>query len=293
SYVTDEIVYLTADEQELATVVQANARLDPNGRFVDERVQVHRGDEYHEASPSTADFMDVSPKQIVSVSAALIPFLEHDDANRALMGSNMQRQAVPVVRPEAPIIGTGIEYRAARDSGQVVVARAPGIVRSVAATEIWVEEDAGDEARDTKLGPEEITRDIPNVGEEALADLDENGIVYIGAEVGPQDILVGKITPKGETELTAEERLLRAIFGEKAREVKDTSLRLPSGEHGKVVDVAIFSRENNDELLPGVNKMIRIAVAQKRKISVGDKMAGRHGNKGVIAKLLPVEDMPS
>jgi DNA-directed RNA polymerase subunit beta len=327
--------------------------------------------------------MDVSPKQIVSVSAALIPFLEHDDANRALMGSNMQRQAVPVVRPEAPIIGTGIEYRAARDSGQVVVARAPGVVRSVSATEIWVEEDAGDafryrlqkfvrtnqgtcfnqrpivavgdrveeaqiladsystdegelalgqnilvafmpweggnyedaivlsdrivqddkftsihiekyeaEARDTKLGPEEITRDIPNVGEEALADLDENGIVYIGAEVGPQDILVGKITPKGETELTAEERLLRAIFGVKAREVKDTSLRLPSGEHGKVVDVAIFSRENNDELLPGVNKMIRIAVAQKRKISVGDKMAGRHGNKGVIAKILPVEDMP-
>src|SRR5216683_389075 len=331
----------------------------------------------------TAYFMDVSPKQIVSVSAALIPFLEHDDANRALMGSNMQRQAVPVVRPEAPIIGTGIEYRAARDSGQVVVARAPGVVRSVSATEIWVEEDAGDAfryrlqkfvrtnqgtcfnqrpivsvgdrveeaqiladsystdegelalgqnilvafmpweggnyedailisekvlrediftsihiqefevtARDTKLGPEEITRDIPNVGEEALADLDESGIVYIGAEVGPQDILVGKITPKGETELTAEERLLRAIFGEKAREVKDTSLRLPSGEHGKVVDVAIFSRENNDELLPGVNKMIRIAVAQKRKISVGDKMAGRHGNKGVIAKILPVEDMP-
>src|SRR5439155_1013233 len=189
---------------------------------LDERVQVHRGAEYHEAPPSTADFMDVSPKQIVSVSAALIPFLEHDDANRALMGSNMQRQAVPVVRPEAPIIGTGIEYRAARDSGQVVVARAPGVVRSVSATEIWVEE-------------------------EALADLDENGIVYIGAEVGPQDILVGKITPKGETELTAEERLLRAIFGEKAREVKDTSLRLPSGEHGKVVDVAIFSRENNDE----------------------------------------------
>src|SRR5881296_3465099 len=383
SYVTDEIVYLTADEQELATVVQANARLDDKGRFMDERVQVHRGAEYHEASPMTADFMDVSPKQIVSVSAALIPFLEHDDANRALMGSNMQRQAVPVVRPEAPIIGTGIEYRAARDSGQVVVARAPGVVRSVSATEIWVEEDAGDafryrlqkfvrtnqgtcfnqrpivavgdrveeaqiladsystdegelalgqnilvafmsweggnyedaiilsdrivqddkftsihiekyecEARDTKLGPEEITRDIPNVGEEALADLDENGIVYIGAEVGPQHILVGKITPKGETELTAEERLLRAIFGEKAREVKDTSLRLPSGEHGKVVDVAVFSRENNDELLPGVNKLIRIAIAQKRKISVGDKMAGRHGNKGVIAKILPVEDMP-
>src|SRR5437660_1189841 len=371
SYVTDEIVYLTADEQELATVVQANARLDDKGRFMDDRVQVHRGAEYHEASPMTADFMDVSPKQIVSVSAALIPFLEHDDANRALMGSNMQRQAVPVVRPEAPIIGTGIEYRAARDSGQVVLARAGGVVRSVSATEIWVEEDAGDafryrlqkfvrtnqgtcfnqrpivsvgdrvvtdqiladsystdegelalgqnilvafmpweggnyedaiilsdrivqddkftsihiekyeaEARDTKLGPDEITRDIPNVGEEALADLDENGIVYIGAEVGPQDIRVGKITPKGETELTAEERLLRAIFGEKAREVKDTSLRLPSGGHGKVVDGAVFSRENNDELLPGVNKMIRIAVAQKRKISVGDKMAGRHGNKG-------------
>jgi DNA-directed RNA polymerase subunit beta len=295
----------------------------------------------------------------------------------------MQRQAVPVIRPEAPIIGTGIEYRAAKDSGQVVLARANGTVRSVSANEIWVEEDAGDafryklqkfvrtnqgtcfnqrptvevgdkvekgqviadsystdmgelalgqnilvafmpweggnyedaiilserlvqddrftsihvekyecEARDTKLGPEEITRDIPNVGEEALADLDENGIVYIGAEVGPQHILVGKITPKGETELTAEERLLRAIFGEKAREVKDSSLRLPSGEHGKVVDVAVFSRENNDELLPGVNKMIRIAIAQKRKISVGDKMAGRHGNKGVIAKILPVEDMP-
>jgi DNA-directed RNA polymerase subunit beta len=381
--VSDEIVFLTADEQELATVVQANARLDPTGFFLDERVQVHRGDAYHEAPPANADFMDVSPKQIVSVSAALIPFLEHDDANRALMGSNMQRQAVPVVRPEAPIIGTGIEYRAAKDSGQVVLARANGVVRSVSAAEIWVEEDAGDafryklqkfirtnqgtcfnqrplvkvgervesgqvladsystdngelalgqnilvafmpweggnyedaiilserlvqddrftsihiekyecEARDTKLGPEEITRDIPNVGEEALADLDENGIVYIGAEVGPQDILVGKITPKGETELTAEERLLRAIFGEKAREVKDSSLRLPSGEHGKVVDVAVFSRENNDELLPGVNKMIRVAVAQKRKISVGDKMAGRHGNKGVIAKILPVEDMP-
>ena len=381
--VSDEIVFLTADEQELATVVQANARLDEQGFFLDERVQVHRGDAYHEAPPANADFMDVSPKQIVSVSAALIPFLEHDDANRALMGSNMQRQAVPVVRPEAPIIGTGIEYRAAKDSGQVVLARADGTVRSVSAAEIWVEENASDafryklqkfirtnqgtcfnqrplvkvgdqveegqvladsystdngelalgqnilvafmpweggnyedaiilserlvqddrftsihiekyecEARDTKLGPEEITRDIPNVGEEALADLDENGIVYIGAEVGPQDILVGKITPKGETELTAEERLLRAIFGEKAREVKDSSLRLPSGEHGKVVDVAVFSRENNDELLPGVNKMIRVAVAQKRKISVGDKMAGRHGNKGVIAKILPVEDMP-
>src|SRR5438105_4411249 len=332
--VSDEIVYLTADEQELSTVVQANARLDPKGYFIDDRVQVHRRHEDPEAPPNHADYMDVSPKQIVSVSAALIPFLEHDDANRALMGSNMQRQAVPGVRPEAPIIGTGIEYRAARDSGQVVVARAPGVGRAVSATEIWVQEDGGDafrdklqkfvrtnqgtcfnqrpivavgerveagqviadsystdngelalgqnilvafmpweggnyedaiilseklvqddrftsihvekyecEARDTKLGPEEITRDIPNVGEEALADLDENGIVYIGAEVGPQHILVGKITPKGETELTAEERLLRAIFGEKAREVKDSSLRLPSGEHGKVVDVAVSSRE--------------------------------------------------
>ena len=382
-YVSDEIVYLTADEQELATVVQANARLDADGYFLDERVQVHRGKEYHESAPLTAEFMDVSPKQIVSISAALIPFLEHDDANRALMGSNMQRQAVPVIVPEAPIVGTGIEYRAAKDSGQVVVSRAAGVVRSVSANEIWMEEDGGEatryklqkfvrtnqgtcfnqrpmvavgqrvaagaviadsystdegelalgqnimvafmsweggnyedaiilsdrivqadkftsihiekyecEARDTKLGPEEITRDIPNVGEEALADLDESGIVYIGAEVGPQHILVGKITPKGETELTAEERLLRAIFGEKAREVKDTSLRLPSGEHGKIVDVSVFSRDNNDELPPGVNKLIRIAIAQKRKISVGDKMAGRHGNKGVIAKILPVEDMP-
>ncbi|MGH2377504.1 MAG: DNA-directed RNA polymerase subunit beta [Candidatus Limnocylindria bacterium] len=381
--VSDEIVYLTADEQELATIVQANANLDAKGYLTEPRVQIHRGDQYHEEDPINADFMDVSPKQIVSVSAALIPFLEHDDANRALMGSNMQRQAVPLIRPQSPIVGTGIEYRAAKDSGQVLVARAAGAVRSVSAAEIWVEEDKGEpyryrlqkfirtnqgtcfnqrpvvkvgdrieegqviadsystdegelalgqnilvafmpweggnyedaiiiserlvqedrytsihiekyesEARDTKLGPEEITRDIPNVGEEALADLDENGIVYIGAEVGPQDILVGKITPKGETELTAEERLLRAIFGEKAREVKDTSLRLPSGEHGKVVDIRIFSRENNDELLPGVNKLIQVAVAQKRKISVGDKMAGRHGNKGVIAKIMPIEDMP-
>jgi DNA-directed RNA polymerase subunit beta len=381
--VSDEIVYLTADEQELATVVQANARLDAKGYFLDERVQIHRGPRYHEEAPSNADYMDVSPKQIVSISAALIPFLEHDDANRALMGSNMQRQAVPLISPQSPIVGTGIEYRAAKDSGQVVVAAKAGTVRSVSAAEIYVEHadgeavryrlqkfvrtnqgtcfnhrpvvsvgdhvaegqviadsystDSGElalgqnilvafmpweggnyedaiilseklvqddrftsihiekyecEARDTKLGPEEITRDIPNVGEEALADLDESGIVYIGAEVGPQDILVGKITPKGETELTAEERLLRAIFGEKAREVKDTSLRLPSGEHGKVVDIKIFSRDNNDELLPGVNKLIQVAVAQKRKISVGDKMAGRHGNKGVIAKIMPVEDMP-
>jgi DNA-directed RNA polymerase subunit beta len=327
--------------------------------------------------------MDVSPKQVVSVATALIPFLEHDDANRALMGSNMQRQAVPLLEPEAPIVGTGMEWRAALDSGQVVIARRPGVVTSVTADRIQIETDAGDldeyplqkyvrsnqgtcinqrpivdvgirlekgdpiadssstdhgelalgrnvlvafmsweggnyedaiviserlvkedfftsihiekhelESRDTKLGPEEITRDIPNVGEESLKDLDEEGIVYIGAEVQPGDILVGKITPKGETELTAEERLLRAIFGEKAREVKDSSLRLPHGERGKVVDVRIFSREEGDELMPGVNRLVRVSVAQKRKVSVGDKMAGRHGNKGVIAKVLPVEDMP-
>jgi DNA-directed RNA polymerase subunit beta len=327
--------------------------------------------------------MDVSPKQVVSVATALIPFLEHDDANRALMGSNMQRQAVPLLEPEAPIVGTGMEWRSALDSGQVVVSRRPGVVTSVTADRIQMETDAGEldeyllqkyvrsnqgtcinqrpivdvgqrleagfpiadssstdhgelalgrnvlvafmsweggnyedaiviserlvkedfftsihiekhelESRDTKLGPEEITRDIPNVGEESLKDLDEEGIVYIGAEVQPGDILVGKITPKGETELTAEERLLRAIFGEKAREVKDSSLRLPHGERGKVVDVRIFSREEGDELMPGVNRLVRVSVAQKRKVSVGDKMAGRHGNKGVIAKVLPAEDMP-
>ena len=327
--------------------------------------------------------MDVSPKQVVSVATALIPFLEHDDANRALMGSNMQRQAVPLLEPESPIVGTGMEERAARDSGQVLVARRGGVVTSVTAERIRIETDAGEldeykllkfvrtnqgtcinqrpivdvgarvldgqpiadssstekgelalgrnmlvafmsweggnyedaivisdrlvrddlftsihiekheiESRDTKLGPEEITRDIPNVGEESLKDLDEEGIVYIGAEVRPGDILVGKITPKGETELTAEERLLRAIFGEKAREVKDSSLRLPHGERGKVVEVREFRRELNDELQPGVNRLVRVSVAQKRKISVGDKMAGRHGNKGVIAKILPAEDMP-
>jgi DNA-directed RNA polymerase subunit beta len=327
--------------------------------------------------------MDVSPKQVVSVATALIPFLEHDDANRALMGSNMQRQAVPLLEPESPIVGTGMEERAARDSGQVVVASRGGVVTSVTAERIRVETDAGEldeyklqkfvrsnqgtcinqrpivdvgariadgqpiadssstqegelalgrnvlvafmsweggnyedaivisdrlvrddlftsihiekheiESRDTKLGPEEITRDIPNVGEESLKDLDEEGIVYIGAEVRPGDILVGKITPKGETELTAEERLLRAIFGEKAREVKDSSLRLPHGERGKVVEIREFRRELNDDLQPGVNRLVRVSVAQKRKISVGDKMAGRHGNKGVIAKILPAEDMP-
>ena len=327
--------------------------------------------------------MDVSPKQVVSVATALIPFLEHDDANRALMGSNMQRQAVPLLEPEAPIVGTGMEARAARDSGQVVINRRAGVVTSVTAERVQVEADSGEldeyrllkfvrsnqgtcinqrpivtvgqrvndgdpiadssstdggelalgrnvlvafmsweggnyedaiviserlvrddlftsihiekheiESRDTKLGPEEITRDIPNVGEEALKDLDEEGIVYIGAEVRPGDILVGKITPKGETELTAEERLLRAIFGEKAREVKDSSLRLPHGERGKVVEIREFRREWNDDLQPGVNRLVRVSVAQKRKVSVGDKMAGRHGNKGVIAKVLPLEDMP-
>ncbi len=382
-FVSEEIVYLSADEEELANIAQANVELDERLHFKAGRVTIHRGNHYGEESPDNVDFVDVSAKQILSVSAALIPFIEHDDANRALMGANMQRQAVPLVQPESPLIGTGIELRAAIDSGQVLVCLADGTVRSVTATEIIVEEEQteprmyrlhkfirtnqgtcfnqrpivrvgqrvkrGDiladsystedgelalgqnilvafmpweggnyedaivlseamvredrftsihiekyesEARDTKLGPEEITRDIPNVGEESLKDLDENGIVYIGAEVRQQDILVGKITPKGETELTAEERLLRAIFGEKAREVKDSSLRLPAGEHGKVVDVAIFSRENNDELLPGVNKLVRVSVAQKRKISVGDKMAGRHGNKGVIAKILPEEDMP-
>jgi DNA-directed RNA polymerase subunit beta len=341
-------------------------------------------DEFRVQPAEDVDYMDVSPKQIVSVATAMIPFLEHDDANRALMGSNMMRQSVPLLQPEAPVVGTGVEYRAAFDSQQVVVARAAGTVVSVTAADIQVERDEGNErdtyslkkflrsnqgtcinqrplvdvgdrvaagqvladssstdhgemalgqnilvaflpweggnyedaiviserlvredlftsihiekheieARDTKLGPEEITRDIPNVGEESLRNLDEDGIIYEGAEVTPGDILVGKITPKGETELTAEERLLRAIFGEKAREVKDSSLRLPHGERGIVVDVRQFSRESGDELLPGVNRLVRVSVAQKRKIAVGDKMAGRHGNKGVIAKILPVEDMP-
>jgi DNA-directed RNA polymerase subunit beta len=381
--VTDRIEYLPAYDEEEKYVAQANAPLDENGYFVEERVPARHRHQFPEARPNQIDYMDVSPKQVVSVATALIPFLEHDDANRALMGSNMQRQAVPLVEPEAPIVGTGMEERAARDSGQVLVARRAGTVLSVTAERIQVEAKNGDlddyrlnkfvrsnqgtcinqrpivdvgdrvdagqpladssstdrgelalgrnilvafmsweggnyedaivisdrlvredlftsihiekhevESRDTKLGPEEITRDIPNVGEESLKDLDEDGIVYIGAEVQPGDILVGKITPKGETELTAEERLLRAIFGEKAREVKDSSLRLPHGERGKVVDVRSFSRDNGDELLPGVNRLIRVSVAAKRKISVGDKMAGRHGNKGVIAKILPQEDMP-
>jgi len=381
--VTDEIHYMPADEEEEHHVAQANAALDAEGHFVDERIPSRYRDTFPEARASQIEYMDVSPKQVVSVATALIPFLEHDDANRALMGSNMQRQAVPLLEPESPIVGTGMEARAARDSGQVLVARRGGVVTSVTAERIAVETDAGEldeyklqkfvrsnqgtcinhrpivnvgdriadgapiadssstqlgelalgrnilvafmsweggnyedaivisdrlvrddlftsihiekheiESRDTKLGPEEITRDIPNVGEESLKDLDEEGVVYIGAEVRPGDILVGKITPKGETELTAEERLLRAIFGEKAREVKDSSLRLPHGERGKVVEVREFRRELNDDLQPGVNRLVRVSVAQKRKISVGDKMAGRHGNKGVIAKILPAEDMP-
>ena len=381
--VTDEIHYMPADEEEEHVVAQANAPLDEEGHFMAERIPSRYRDTFPEARAGQIEYMDVSPKQVVSVATALIPFLEHDDANRALMGSNMQRQAVPLLEPESPIVGTGMEERAARDSGQVLVARRGGVVTSVTAERIRIETDAGEldeykllkfvrsnqgtcinqrpivdvgarvgdgqpiadssstengelalgrnvlvafmsweggnyedaivisdrlvrddlftsihiekheiESRDTKLGPEEITRDIPNVGEESLKDLDEEGIVYIGAEVRPGDILVGKITPKGETELTAEERLLRAIFGEKAREVKDSSLRLPHGERGKVVEVREFRRELNDDLQPGVNRLVRVSVAQKRKISVGDKMAGRHGNKGVIAKILPAEDMP-
>src|SRR5579884_2114507 len=381
-HVSNEIEYLAADEEERYVIAQANARLNDKGEFLDERVSARQGGHFVERPVTDVQYMDVSPKQIVSVPTALIPFLEHDDANRALMGSNMQRQAVPLLAPEAPLVGTGVERQAALDSGQVVVCQEDGEVVSVTAREIVVRSDGHDrsyrlrkfersnngtcinqrpivkrgdtvvrgqaladssstdhgelalgqnilcafmfweggnfedailiservvredlftsihiekheiEARDTKLGPEEITRDIPNVGEEGLKNLDERGIIYVGAEVGPGDILVGKITPKGETELTAEERLLRAIFGEKAREVKDSSLRVPHGESGKVVEVKVFSRENNDELPPGVNQLVRVSIAQKRKIAEGDKMAGRHGNKGVISKVVPVEDMP-
>src|SRR5918996_623228 len=381
--VTDEIEYLAADEEEKFYIAQANAPLDNAQHFVEERVMVRYRDEFRVQPREDVDYMDVSPKQIVSVATAMIPFLEHDDANRALMGSNMMRQSVPLLQPEAPVVGTGVEARAALDSGQVLTSRVAGVVTSVTAERIQIESDSGEleeyrldkfvrsnqgtcinqrpivevgmrveegepiadssstdngelalgrnilvafmsweggnyedaivisdrlvrddlftsihiekheiESRDTKLGPEEITRDIPNVGEESLKDLDEDGIVYVGAEVQPGDILVGKITPKGETELTAEERLLRAIFGEKAREVKDSSLRLPHGERGKIVDVREFNRDRGDELLPGVNRLIRVSVAAKRKVSVGDKMAGRHGNKGVVAKILPQEDMP-
>ncbi len=381
-HVSDEIEYLAADEEEKYIIAQANAGLNEKGEFLEDRVSTRQGGLFAEQHISRIQYMDVSPKQIVSVPTALIPFLEHDDANRALMGSNMQRQAVPLLAPEAPLVGTGVERQAALDSGQVVVCQEAGEVVSVTARQIVVQTDGHQriyplrkfersnngtcinqrpivargemvqpnqaladssstdhgelalgqnilcafmfwdggnfedailiservvredlftsihiekhetEARDTKLGPEEITRDIPNVGEEGLRNLDERGIIYVGAEVGPGDILVGKITPKGETELTAEERLLRAIFGEKAREVKDSSLRVPHGESGKVVEVKVFSRENNDELPPGVNQLVRVGIAQKRKISEGDKMAGRHGNKGVISKVVPMEDMP-
>lgn len=382
--VSDEIVYLTADEEDRHVVAQANSPIDADGRFVEPRVLVRRKAGEVEYVPSSeVDYMDVSPRQMVSVATAMIPFLEHDDANRALMGANMQRQAVPLVRSEAPLVGTGMELRAAIDAGDVVVAEESGVIEEVSADYItvmhdngtrrtyrmrkfarsnhgtcanqcpivdagdrveagqviadgpctddgemalgknllvaimpWeghnyedaiilsnrlVEEDVltsihieehGIDARDTKLGAEEITRDIPNISDEVLADLDERGIVRIGAEVRDGDILVGKVTPKGETELTPEERLLRAIFGEKAREVRDTSLKVPHGESGKVIGIRVFSREDEDELPAGVNELVRVYVAQKRKISDGDKLAGRHGNKGVIGKILPVEDMP-
>lgn len=380
--VTNEIVYLSASEEDKYTIAQANARLDEKGQFVDPRVSVRRSQKFLIEAADKVDFMDVSPKQIVGISASLIPFLEHNDANRALMGSNMQRQAVPLITPEVPLVSTGMEWDAAIDSGQVITAREDGEVISVTGHQIVVANEQGRhvyplrrynrsnqstcidqrpivskgqrvkkgdvladssstaggelalgqnvlvafmsweggnyedavliseslvredkftsihiekyevESRDTKLGPEEITRDIPNVGEEALKDLDEEGIVRIGAEVRPNDILVGKITPKGEKELTPEEKLLRAIFGEKAREVKDSSLRLAHGERGKVVDVKVFTRDEHRDLPAGVDKMVRVSVAQRRKITEGDKMAGRHGNKGVISKVVPIEDMP-
>lgn len=381
--VSNEITYLSADEEDNYTIAQANAALDERGQFVRPRASVRHNQTFTFENVEKVDYMDVSPKQIVGISAALIPFLEHDDANRALMGSNMQRQAVPLIRPEAPTVGTGMEAQAAIDSGQVLVAEKPGEVISVTGKEVVIREEDGTarsytlrkfnrsnqstcidqrpvvkkgdyvelgavladssstdhgelalgqnvlcaflsweggnyedailiseelvrsdkftsihiekheiEARDTKLGPEEITRDIPNVGEDALKDLDEGGVIRVGAEVGPGDILVGKITPKGETELTPEEKLLRAIFGEKAREVKDSSLRLPPGEKGIVVDVREFSREEHRDLPTGVDRMVRVMIAQRRKITEGDKMAGRHGNKGVISKVVPIEDMP-
>ena len=381
--VTKEVVYMTADVEDDFIVAQANEPLDEEGHFVHSKVVGRHRDEFVEVEPSQVDFMDISPRMVVSVATAMIPFLENDDANRALMGSNMQKQAVPLLRTESPIVGTGMEYKAGVDSGVCVLAKRGGVVKSVSANLVRVTSDNGDiddyeiikfmrsnhstcinqvpvvsvgdrveegdviadgpgikngeislgknaligfmtwegynyedavlineklvrddvytsihieeyelESRDTKLGPEDITRDIPNVGEDALANLDENGIIRIGAEVHSGDILVGKVTPKGETELTAEERLLRAIFGEKAREVRDTSLRVPHGEYGIVVDVEVFTRENSDELSPGVNKVVRCYIAQKRKLSVGDKMAGRHGNKGVVSRILPQEDMP-
>jgi DNA-directed RNA polymerase subunit beta len=382
--VTDHVDYLTADEEDRFVIAQANAALTAESTFAEERVLVRQRENEVDVVPAAeVDYMDVSPRQMVSVATALIPFLEHDDANRALMGSNMQRQAVPLIKSDAPLVGTGMEFRAAVDAGDVVVAAQSGVVQEVSADAVEVMQDDGTyrtyrmqkfsrsnqgtcinqrplvsegqrlevgtpiadgpctdegemalgtnllvafmpwqghnyedaiilsqrlvqqdvltsihieehevDARDTKLGPEEITRDIPNVSEEMLADLDERGIIRIGAEVTTGDILVGKVTPKGETELTPEERLLRAIFGEKAREVRDTSMKVPHGESGTVIGVRVFDREESDELPPGVNQLVRVYVAQKRKISVGDKLAGRHGNKGVISKILPVEDMP-
>ena len=381
--VTDEVIYMPADEEDKYIIAQASEPIDEEGKFVNDRIRVRHRADITMVDKDQVDFVDVSPKQLVSVAAAMIPFLEHDDAKRSLMGSNMQRQAVPLLTTESPIVGTGIEYRAAKDSGITVMAKNDGIVEKVTGDEIQIRnkkdeldvyhlrkfkrtnggtcinqrpvvstgekvkageliadgpatkngemalgknvliafttwegynyedavliserlvkedvytsihiEEYDCECRETKLGAEEITRDIPNVGDDSLKDLDENGIIRIGAEVRPGDILVGKVTPKGETELTAEERLLRAIFGEKAREVRDNSLRVPHGEAGTIVDVKIFTRENSDELAPGVNQVIRCYIATKRKISVGDKMAGRHGNKGVISRILPEEDMP-
>lgn len=389
--VTDQIAYLTADEEDNYVIAQANAELTDEGHFADDSVIVRYKDEILTLPTDRVDYMDVSPKQVVSVATALIPFLENDDSNRALMGSNMQRQAVPLLIPKAPLVGTGMEHKSAKDSGVCVVSKHDGVIERVSGNEIWLRrqetvdgrvvtgdlvkhkvhkfirsnqgtcinqrpivhkgdiikkgdiladgpstemgelalgrnvvvafmtwegynyedaillserlvkedvytsihiEEYESEARDTKLGPEEITRDIPNVGEDALKNLDERGIIRVGAEIGAGDILVGKVTPKGVTELTAEERLLHAIFGEKAREVRDTSLRVPHGTDGIVVDVKVFTRENGDELPPGVNQLVRVYIAQKRKISEGDKMAGRHGNKGVIARILPEEDMP-
>src|ERR1700727_3053126 len=382
--VTDDVDYLTADEEDRHVIAQANTPVNEDGSFGTNRVLVRRkGGEVDQIPPDEVDYMDVSARQMTSVATAMIPFLEHDDATRALMGSNMQRQSVPLLRSDAPLVGTGMEYRAATDAGDVILAEKPGVVEESCADYVTVMNDDGTrntylvskfrrsnqgtcfnqkpsvvegqrveerqvladgpctddgemalgknllvafmpweghnyedaiilsqrlvqddvlssihieehevDARDTKLGPEEITRDIPNVSDEVLADLDERGIIRIGAEVVNGDILVGKVTPKGETELTPEERLLRAIFGEKAREVRDTSLKVPHGEEGKVIGVRVFTREDGDELPPGVNELVRVYVAQKRKITDGDKLAGRHGNKGVISKILPVEDMP-
>ncbi len=381
--VLSEVEYMTADTEDEFVVAQANEPLDADGKFINKRIAARYRDTFLECEPSKADYMDVSPKMVVSVATAMIPFLENDDANRALMGSNMQKQAVPLLKTDAPIVGTGMEYKAAVDSGVCVLAKKGGVVTKVSADMVEIMEDGGNiekyeiikfmrsnqaccnnqrpivtvgqrveagqviadgpatdqgevalgknaligfmtwegynyedavlineklvrddvytsihieeyetEARDTKLGPEDITRDIPNTGEDALANLDENGIIRIGAEVHSGDILVGKVTPKGETEMTPEERLLHAIFGEKAKEVRDTSLKVPHGEYGVVVNVEVFTKENSDELAPGVNKVVRCYIAQKRKLSVGDKMAGRHGNKGVVSRILPQEDMP-